>query len=152
MARRFFSFFLHAHLPWVLGYGRWPHGVEWVCEACVGSYLPLARVLRRLAERGVRGGVTLSVSPVLAEQLAHPRFGPVLREYVEERVRTAGEDARRFARTGHDDLADLARRWHDFHAETLRYFFDELGGDLLGELRALESIGAVELATCAATH
>ena len=71
MARRFFSFFLHAHLPWVLGHGRWPHGVEWVCEACVSSYVPMARAFRRLADRGVHGGITLSFSPVLAEQLAH---------------------------------------------------------------------------------
>lgn len=152
MPRRFFSFFLHAHLPWVLGYGRWPHGIEWVCEACVGSYVPLLRGLRRLANRGVRGGVTLSISPVLAEQLAHPRFAPILHEFIEDRIRTAGEDARRFARVGRDEFAELARRWRDFHVETLQFVRDELDGDLLGAFRALEASGSLELATCAATH
>ena len=47
MPHRYFSFLLHAHLPWVLGHGRWPHGVEWVCEATLGSYLPLIRVLAK---------------------------------------------------------------------------------------------------------
>jgi 1,4-alpha-glucan branching enzyme len=152
MPRRYFSFFLHAHLPWVLGHGRWPHGVEWVCEACLGSYIPLVRALRRLSARGVRGGVTLSVSPVLAEQLANARFGPILREYVEERGRTAGDDARRFARAGRDELAELARRWRAFYEDTLRAFFEELGGDLPRALADLEARGAVEMATCAATH
>jgi 1,4-alpha-glucan branching enzyme len=152
MPRRYFSFFLHAHLPWVLGYGRWPHGIEWVCEACVGSYIPLLRGLRRLADRGVRGGVTLSISPVLAEQLAHPRFAPILNEYIEDRIRTAGDDARRFARVGRGPLAELARRWCDFHVETLQFVRDELRDDLLGAFAELEAQGSLELATCAATH
>lgn len=152
MPRRYFSFFLHAHLPWVLGHGRWPHGVEWVCEACLGTYLPLVRALRRLEARGVRGGVTLSVSPVLAEQLGHPRFAPILREYVDERARTAREDARRFADGGEDALSGLASRWMAFYESTLSCFFDELGGDLLRELARLEERGSLELATCAATH
>ena len=152
MPRRYFSFFLHAHLPWVLGHGRWPHGVEWVCEACLGTYLPLVRSLRRLARRGIHGGVTLSVSPVLAEQLASPRFAPVLREYVEERVRTAREDALRFATAGRTELSALAGRWADFYDSTLALFFDELGGDLPGAFAQLERTGSLELATCAATH
>lgn len=152
MPRRYFAFFLHAHLPWVLGHGRWPHGVEWVCEACVGSYVPLLRGLRRLADRGVRGGLTLSISPVLAEQLAHPRFAPILHEYIEDRIRSAGEDARRFARVGRDELAELARQWRDFHADTLQFVRDELHDDLPAAFAELEDRGVVELATCAATH
>ncbi len=152
MPRRHFSFFLHAHLPWVLGHGRWPHGVEWVCEACLGTYLPLVRTMRRLAARGVRGGVTLSISPVLAEQLANARFAPIFREYVEERERTAREDAARFRERGDAELAALAARWADFYAASLALFFEALGGDIPGAFAALERDGALELATCAATH
>ncbi len=24
-----FSLVLHAHLPWVIGHGVWPHGMDW---------------------------------------------------------------------------------------------------------------------------
>src|SRR5437867_5785372 len=29
---------LHAHLPWVLGHGRWPHGESWLYEAAAEFY------------------------------------------------------------------------------------------------------------------
>ena len=35
------AFVLHAHLPWVLGHGTWPHGEDWLAEAIVHCYLPL---------------------------------------------------------------------------------------------------------------
>lgn len=56
---------LHAHMPYVLGHGVWPVGEEWLFEAARDSYVPLATVLDQHA-----GSVTLSVTPVLAEQLA----------------------------------------------------------------------------------
>ena len=34
-------FVLHAHLPYVLGHGEWPHGAAWLYEAAVDTYLPL---------------------------------------------------------------------------------------------------------------
>ena len=32
---------LHAHLPWVLNHGVWPHGMDWVNEAAAETYVPL---------------------------------------------------------------------------------------------------------------
>src|SRR5438093_1520768 len=60
-----FALVLHAHQPFVLGHGRWPHGSDWLCEAVVQSYLPLLRTLRTLSERGVSPRVTLSYLPLL---------------------------------------------------------------------------------------
>ncbi|MEZ5063113.1 MAG: 1,4-alpha-glucan branching protein domain-containing protein [bacterium] len=150
MARKSFSFFLHGHLPWVLGHGRWPHGAEWLCEAAVETWIPLVRALDRLSASGVRGGVTLSVSPVLAEQLAHGKFTAMLGDYLEDRERTAGEDA---AKTWEDEpgRTELAAYWRDFYRDALR-FLDSSGGDLLGELRRLADQEVIELATCGATH
>ena len=34
---------LHAHLPWVLHHGRWPHGVDWLNEAAAETYLLMTR-------------------------------------------------------------------------------------------------------------
>ena len=57
---------LHTHMPYVEGFGTWPFGEEWLWEAIATSYLPLLDVL----ERGA--GVTLSLTPVLCDQLEAP--------------------------------------------------------------------------------
>ena len=52
-------------MPYVEGFGTWPFGEEWLWEAIATSYLPLLDVLA--APGGER--VTLSITPVLADQL-----------------------------------------------------------------------------------
>jgi 1,4-alpha-glucan branching enzyme len=64
-----FSLVLHSHLPWLAHHGRWPVGEEWLYQAWAGSYLPLARMLDRLAAEGHREVLTLGLTPVLADQL-----------------------------------------------------------------------------------
>ena len=61
------SLVLHTHMPYVEGFGTWPFGEEWLWEAIATSYLPLLDVLD--AEPG---RVTLSITPVLADQLEAP--------------------------------------------------------------------------------
>lgn len=58
---------LHTHMPYVEGFGAWPFGEEWLWEAIATSYLPLLDVLD-----AAPGLVTLSVTPVLADQLEAP--------------------------------------------------------------------------------
>jgi 1,4-alpha-glucan branching enzyme len=60
---------LHTHMPYVEGFGTWPFGEEWLWEAIATSYLPLLDVLD-----GFQGAapLTLSLTPVLGDQLAHP--------------------------------------------------------------------------------
>jgi 1,4-alpha-glucan branching enzyme len=58
---------LHTHMPYVEGFGTWPFGEEWLWEAIATSYLPLLDVLG-----DEPGPVTLSVTPVLADQLEAP--------------------------------------------------------------------------------
>jgi 1,4-alpha-glucan branching enzyme len=58
---------LHTHMPYVEGFGTWPFGEEWLWEAMATSYLPLLDVLDEHP-----GRVTLSVTPVLADQLEAP--------------------------------------------------------------------------------
>ena len=54
-------------MPYVEGFGTWPFGEEWLWEAIACSYLPLLDVLD-----AAPGRVTLSVTPVLGDQLAAP--------------------------------------------------------------------------------
>src|SRR4051812_34734810 len=62
-----FSLVLHTHMPYVEGFGTWPFGEEWLWEAIATSYLPLLDVLDDHP-----GKVTLSLTPVLADQLGAP--------------------------------------------------------------------------------
>jgi 1,4-alpha-glucan branching enzyme len=61
------SIVLHTHMPYVEGFGTWPFGEEWLWEAIATSYLPLLDVLDAHP-----GKVTLSLTPVLADQLQAP--------------------------------------------------------------------------------
>jgi 1,4-alpha-glucan branching enzyme len=54
-------------MPYVEGFGTWPFGEEWLWEAIATSYLPLLDVLDAHP-----GKVTLSMTPVLADQLEAP--------------------------------------------------------------------------------
>src|ERR1700759_5705352 len=56
---------LHTHMPYVEGFGTWPFGEEWLWEAIATSYLPLLDVLGRAP-------ITLSLTPVLCDQLEAP--------------------------------------------------------------------------------
>jgi 1,4-alpha-glucan branching enzyme len=52
-------------MPYVEGFGTWPFGEEWLWEAIATSYLPLLDVLGRAP-------ITLSLTPVLCDQLEAP--------------------------------------------------------------------------------
>ena len=58
---------LHTHMPYVEGFGTWPFGEEWLWEAIACCYLPLVDALD-----AAPGRVTLSVTPVLGDQLEAP--------------------------------------------------------------------------------
>src|ERR1700735_1062161 len=55
-------------MPYVEGFGTWPFGEEWLWEAIAASYLPLLDVLDQVAP----APLTLSLTPVLADQLERP--------------------------------------------------------------------------------
>jgi len=141
-APRRIAFVLHAHLPWVLGHGTWPHGEDWLAEAIAHCYLPLFDAFRRLAARGRRSFVTVSVTPVLAAMFADPRTPALVERYLTERRKAAWESRGRHP---------LALWWHE---EYLRLFalWESFDRDLVGALAELAESGAVELSTSAGTH
>ena len=86
-------------MPYVEGFGTWPFGEEWLWEAIATSYLPLLDVLEEHP-----GRVTLSLTPVLCDQLEAPgaldRCLTFLREVRPEshRLRHRGRGRRRRSR------------------------------------------------------
>ena len=147
----FFSFVLHAHLPYVLHHGTWPHGLEWLLEAAAETYLPLLRIARRLHAEGIPLCVNVSVSPVLLEQLAHPDFRAELPNYLHRKISSAREDAAFFEQAGEGHLLYLARHWENVFQDAVDDL-DALGGDIIEGFRQAEATGAIQLLTSAATH
>ena len=146
-----FSFVLHAHLPYVLGHGRWPHGTDWLCEAAVETYLPLWRAFTRLHEGGRAPRVTLGMTPVLCEQLASAHFREELAQYIDLKREAAERDRTEFRAAGVTRREVHADMWQRVFERALRDL-DELDWDLVAAFRKLEEKGALEIITSAATH
>ena len=68
-----FTLVLHTHLPWLAHHGRWPVGEEWLYQSWSAAYLPLVRVLRKLAGEDRGGLITLGMTPVVTAQLDEPK-------------------------------------------------------------------------------
>src|SRR3989454_3436068 len=100
---------LHGHLPYVLHHGRWPHGSVWLCEAAFDSYLPLIEALQALEQERVPSPVTLGITPVLANQLAHPSFVSEFEAYMERRLEGAAGAPAHLSAAGDPQLGPLAQ-------------------------------------------
>lgn len=151
MTRPDFVLMLHSHLPWVLHHGRWPHGSDWLCEAALDTYLPLIEQLRQLDADRIPAPFTLGITPVLANQLAHPDFPAEFAHFLEERLRAARRAPADLAATGDAELIPIAAWWRD-RLERLGRLLDALGGNLIAEFRRHEEAGRIEIAGSAATH
>jgi len=132
---------LHAHLPWVLHHGTWPHGEDWLLEAVSFSYLPLLAMLRRRRAAGARHQLAVTVSPILASQLVSPHFRARFPRWLAQRREAA-------TRATDQPLAT----WWVERFDELALAWQELDGDLVAALADLGRSGTIELGTCAATH
>lgn len=147
-----FTFVLHSHLPYARQAGMWPHGEEWVHEAIAETYVPLWNALYDLAEQGIDYRITISITPILGEQLADPLIIEHFLTYAEERSTWAAADIERFAQDGDPEMEALARHFHQWYSHVLTSFRDRFNSDLLGSLKRLQDAGLVEISTSAATH
>jgi len=147
----FLSFTLHAHLPWVINHGTWPHGMEWLHEAAAETYLPLLRVLANLERDQVPANFNVSLSPVLLEQLAHPVFLAEFPKYLTRKIVAAREDEAFFIQAGEAHLTETARFWRRFFSTALDDF-NALGGKIIDGFRHFSEAGSIEILTCGATH
>lgn len=130
---------LHSHMPYVEGFGTYPFGEEWLFDAAIRSYLPVLEVARDL---------TMTVTPVLADQLEDKGAAERLREFlVDWRVGAAEADLPQVPAECRDACeAELARYRHALE------LLDAVGGDPLRAFQGAAGEGRVELAASAATH
>ena len=147
----FLTFTLHAHLPYVVNHGTWPHGMEWLHEAAAETYLPLLRMLRSLERDGIPFQCNLDLSPILLEQLAHPVFLTEFPRYLHRKIVAAQEDEAFFLQSGEAHYAELARFWNRFFTEAI-IDFNALKGSIVGGFRHFNDTGLINIITCGATH
>lgn len=147
-----FTFVLHSHLPYCRMAGRWPHGEEWIHEAMAETYVPLLNVLYDLREEGVDYRLTLSLTPVLAEQLADADISRHFLHYLDSEILAAECDIPRFGEVDNAHLEYLARFYRDYYLRIKDSYLNRFGGDLIAAFRRLQDEGYLEIVTCAATH
>ncbi|HKO38445.1 MAG TPA: 1,4-alpha-glucan branching protein domain-containing protein [Solirubrobacterales bacterium] len=130
---------LHSHMPYVEGFGTYPFGEEWLFDAVIRSYLPVLEVARDL---------TLTVTPVLADQLEDPGAAERLRRFlVEWRIGAAEADLPQVPEECRAACEGERQRYA--HALEL---LDAAGGDPLVPFQRAAAEGRVALAASAATH
>jgi 1,4-alpha-glucan branching enzyme len=130
---------LHTHMPLVLGYGTWPFGEEWLWEAIATSYLPLLEVLGRAP-------ITLSLTPVLADQLEDPSALERCLDFLNEiRPESHRRDIARYAADGQTTLVAELERSQAEYAQAARRLAELPGG-------LLAALGPHADWTSAATH
>lgn len=91
--RGYLTFVLHTHIPYVRKHGKWPFGgEEWVFEVISETYIPLLMEFERLRDSGVKFGIGINVTPVLAEQLTDEYMKKAFEEYMERKLKAMEED------------------------------------------------------------
>jgi 1,4-alpha-glucan branching enzyme len=146
------SFVLHSHIPYARAAGRWPHGEEWLHEAALETYIPILDTLFNLEQENASGRITLSLSPVLVEQLTDHDIQSNFIGYLNEKIQTAVQDVKRHHAEGNSELEGLARYYLETFQRTKSSFEDRYDGDIIAGFRRLQDAGRIEIATSAATH
>jgi 1,4-alpha-glucan branching enzyme len=148
----FVAIVLHAHLPYVR-HPEHARSIEerWLYEALWECYLPLLGALDRLANDGIRGALTISISPPLASMLRDDLLG---RRFEDHLDRTAALVERLLVRAA--GPYEAALRVHRDRLAEARALWDRSGGDVLGAFvrhaSEGEGEGSIDLLTTAASH
>jgi 1,4-alpha-glucan branching enzyme len=146
------AFVLHTHLPYLRNHGVWPVGEEWLFQAWAESWLPVTRMLLRLAEDGHTDVLTLGVTPLVAHQVADRRLANDLGTWLGSQMWRAEEQRSLHGYVG-DGIEDLGTFYWKRYAELSALHEDvESRGGLLAVWADLASRGVIELLGGPATH
>jgi 1,4-alpha-glucan branching enzyme len=152
MRNKYFSLVLHTHIPYVISHGTWPHGTDWLCEACAETYIPLLNVLNRLVGEGISPRITINLSPVLCEQLASEKFSDEFISYLENKIKLANNDIVYFSNTKEKEFLTLANYWRNFYENIKSDFNEKYNKNIIKAFKKLQDDNHIEIITCAATH
>ncbi len=140
---------LHTHMPYVEGFGTWPFGEEWLWEAIASSYVPLLKLFDARGSEATRAQLTLSLTPVLCDQLEAP--GAL--ERCQEFLRTIRPESHRLDVEGFRDIGEAAPV-AELEASAAQYAeaADELERLAAGDRGLLAGLGSHATWTSSASH
>jgi 1,4-alpha-glucan branching enzyme len=126
-------------MPYVEGFGTYPFGEEWLFDAVIRSYAPVCALADRL---------TMTVTPVLADQLEADGVGERLIEFLRRfRIEACEDDV--------GDVEPGLRRACEAEAQRYRNALEQLepvSRDLPALFREPSEAGRIELVCSSATH
>jgi len=152
MIKGYLNFILHSHIPWVLGYGRWPHGLDWLSEATTESYIPLLNQIVKLINEGYSPHLNIGITPILQEQLQSSDFIVEFEYYLRNKIVASENDIKEFSKGEKNGLLPIAEMWRNYYAKILEDFRTTYDGSIINSLRRLQNQGYIEIITSAATH
>jgi 1,4-alpha-glucan branching enzyme len=130
---------LHSHMPYVEGFGTYPFGEEWLFEAWARSHVPVLDVAER---------VTMTITPVLADQLEADGVGERMRSFLRRhRVDAADRDVA----DGDPSIRAAAKAEADNYAGAINRL-RKLKGRPLRAFQEAQERGRIALMASAATH
>ena len=130
---------LHAHMPYVEGFGTYPFGEEWLFDAILRSYLPVLEFAESLSS---------SITPVLADQLEAPGVPERLEAFIQE-YRLGVAEAE-LAAAG-PEFQPAARSQVERYRSALE-LLGEVGGSPLEAFARPVREGRLDLLASSATH
>jgi 1,4-alpha-glucan branching enzyme len=142
---------LHTHLPFV----RHPEHADfleedWLFEAITETYLPLLRMMRRLAGDGVPVQLTMSLTPTLCAMLRDELLQQRYLRHLERLSALAQQEIER--NRNQPPLFELSKFYADFFRNARTEFEAFPQQDLVRAFRELQEAGYLELIASAATH
>jgi 1,4-alpha-glucan branching enzyme len=148
----YFSFILHAHLPFVR-HPEYPEFLEedWLYEAITEVYLPLIFIFQSLHEAGAKPRLAMNISPPLCEMLADPLLQERYTRHLENLIELAKKEEHR-TRTEAPEFHDAAKMYVDNLTASLGLWNDRYRRNLVDAFRELQNEGVLEIITCCATH
>ncbi len=135
---------LHAHLPYVRSASAGSLEEDWFFQALTECYLPLVKTISNsLKDKNQNPKITISLSPTLLSLLEDDDLKERFPIWLNSRI---------------EILKDIPKSYEkasfylsEFFAEQLETW-SKIDYDLINKFAELQSTGAVDLLTCAATH
>lgn len=144
-----FLIYLHSHLPYSLGKGRWPFGEEWLFEIAESTYIPLLKYLYELKKEGINFKLNIGITPVLMDQLKSNYFKEKFIEYLNIKEERGKEDYSKYKSERRvKNLID----YYLSEINEIKDFFKEINYDIVDSFLSLKREGFVEIGTSAITH
>ena len=148
--RGYLGIVLHAHLPFVRHPEHARHLEErWLFEAILECYLPLLGMLDRLGAEGIPVGLTMTLTPTLADMLQDDLLRARFETYLS---RLQSLQRKELRRSGDDQETGRAVHFYGSWLADARKTWERHRGDVVGALVGHVRAGRIDLLASCATH